>query len=76
MSYSRKFAVFSALFWLGWGTSLLAFFEQCLDNGTPFWSSVLGAPFLHHGYYCFAISAAGWFVLVIPWRRVYEFLKR
>ena len=39
----------------GLAVSLLAFFEQANDNGTPIWSSVLGPPFLHHGYYGFVL---------------------
>ncbi len=53
-----------ACFFIGWAVGLLAFFEQCLENGNPLWSTVLGPPFLHHGYYGFVLLAFGWILYV------------
>ncbi|MFA5307205.1 MAG: hypothetical protein WC365_07200 [Candidatus Babeliales bacterium] len=52
-----------SLFWFGYAIAMLAFFEQCLDGGSPLWSSVLGTPFLHHGYYGFIIIAVAYFLV-------------
>jgi hypothetical protein len=55
------------------GGSLLlagsAYFEQCLDNGVPIWSTVLGAPFLHHGYYGFILAIAAYMGLTVIYER-------
>ena len=48
------------LFASGWIAALLAFFEQCLDNGFPVWSTVFGFPFPHHGYLGFAACLIGY----------------
>jgi hypothetical protein len=64
---SLKFALHGA-FWFSYAVVLLAFFEQCLDNGSPIFSSVMGAPFLHHGYYGFigmAIAYAAFMIVQI-----------
>ena len=56
------------IFWFSYAIALLGFFEQCLDNRSPIFSSVLGAPFLHHGYYGFigmAIAYAAFMIIQI-----------
>jgi len=52
--------------WLGIGLALEAFFEQCNDGGSPFWSTVAGFPFLHHGYYAFLILIVS--LLIVSWK--------
>jgi hypothetical protein len=41
------------------------FFEQCLNNGSPIWSTVLGFPFIHHGYYGFIGLIVAYFLLLL-----------
>lgn len=53
------------VFWFSYAVALFAFFEQCLDNGSPIFSSVLGMPFLHHGYYGFIGIAIAYAVYMI-----------
>jgi hypothetical protein len=55
-----RILVVDAFFWVGYTVALLGAFEQANDNGSPFWSTVLGAPFLHHMYYGFAAVAVAW----------------
>ncbi|MFA5306639.1 MAG: hypothetical protein WC365_04260 [Candidatus Babeliales bacterium] len=54
------------LFWFSYATGLLAFFEQCLDNGSPIWSTVLGVPFMHHGYYGFIGIFVAYIIMFYP----------
>lgn len=45
--------------WFGLAIALLGSFEQANDSGSPFWSSVLGFPFIHHyllGFIILAVS--------------------
>jgi len=53
------------LFWFSYSTALWAFFEQCLNNGSPIWSTVLGFPFMHHGYYGFIGLIVAYFLLLL-----------
>ncbi len=55
-----RILVVNSLFWVGYAVALLGAFEQANDRGSPFWSTVLGAPFLHHMYYGFAAAAVAW----------------
>jgi hypothetical protein len=57
--------VVNSLFWTGYVVALLGAFEQANDNGVPFWSSVLGFPFLHHMYYGFAFVALAWALFMV-----------
>ena len=57
--------VVNSLFWIGYVVALLGAFEQANENGSPFWSSVLGFPFLHHMYYGFGLIAVAWVLFTV-----------
>ena len=57
--------ILHSVFWVGYTVALLAFFEQCNDSGYPIWSSVLGFPFLHHGYYGFIVIAISYITIIV-----------
>ncbi len=56
-----------ALFGGAVALALSAFFEQCLKNGVPFWSTVLGCPFPHHGYVAFALLIAAYATVTLTY---------
>lgn len=49
--------------------SLSAYFEQCLDNNVPVWSTLFGCPVLHHGYYGFILAVAAYVGLTVIYER-------
>lgn len=61
----KTLTVIHCIYWVSFTVALLAFFEQCLNNGAPLFSSVLGSPFLHHGYYGFIFMAVAYSVVML-----------